>query len=66
MPEEDNARQEDFFTESLAQIYIKQKKYERALEIIRTLSADNPKKNSYFADQIRFLELLIDINNKNK
>lgn len=66
LPEEDSARQEDFFTESLAQIYIKQQKYERALEIIRSLSADNPKKNSYFADQIRFLEKIIEINNKNK
>ena len=62
---EDNVQEEDFFTETLAQIYIKQQKFERALEILRVLSADNPKKNSYFADQIRFLEKLIDIN-KNK
>jgi hypothetical protein len=62
---EDDVQEEEFFTETLAQIYIKQQKFERALEIIRALSADNPKKNSYFADQIRFLEKLI-INNKNK
>ena len=64
LPEEDDTRQEDFFTESLAQIYIKKQKYNSGLEIIRALSADNPKKNSYFADQIRFLEKIIEINNK--
>ena len=54
-----------FLTETLARIYIKQKKYEQALAIIRQLSLNFPKKSAYFADQIRFLELLI-INEKNK
>jgi tetratricopeptide (TPR) repeat protein len=51
------------FTETLAQIYIKQKKYDRALSILRKLIAEYPEKNIYFADQIRFLEKLI-INTK--
>lgn len=59
------ANEEDYFTETLAKIYIKQGRYDKALEIIRKLMANYPKKNSYFADQIRFLEKLI-INNKNK
>ncbi|MDO5665697.1 MAG: hypothetical protein Q4G63_10635 [Bacteroidia bacterium] len=54
-----------FLTETLAKIYIKQKKYEQALAIIRQLSLNFPKKSIYFADQIRFLELLI-FNEKNK
>ena len=54
----------EFFTESLARIYIKQGRYSKALEIIRRLSLDNPKKNAYFADQIRFLEKLVINNNK--
>lgn len=56
--------EEGYFTETLARIYIKQGNYSRALQIIRQLSLDNPKKNAYFADQIRFLEKLIINNNK--
>lgn len=54
-----------FFTETLARIYIKQGRYDKALEIIRRLSLNFPKKNAYFADQMRFLEKLI-INNSKK
>ncbi|KAA6329966.1 hypothetical protein EZS27_021276 [termite gut metagenome] len=54
---------ESCFTETLAKIYIKQKKYAKALEIIRNLSIKNPEKSTYFANQIRFLEKLI-INTK--
>lgn len=51
--------EDDLLTESLAKIYIKQKRYEKALEIIKSLSLKYPKKSVYFADQIRYLELLI-------
>jgi len=61
----ENNGDDGFFTETLARIYIKQHRYSKALEIIRRLSLDYPKKNAYFADQIRFLEKLIAINNKN-
>ncbi|HJA87247.1 MAG TPA: hypothetical protein H9778_00910 [Candidatus Parabacteroides intestinavium] len=52
-----------YFTETLARIYVKQKRYDRALQIIRNLNLKYPEKNIYFADQIRFLEKLI-INTK--
>ncbi len=52
-------RHDAFLTESLAKIYIKQKKYAKALEIIKKLSLKYPEKNVYFADQIRFLETII-------
>ena len=51
--------QDAFFTETLASIYIKQQKYEKALEIIKRLCLEYPNKNRYFADQIRFLEKLV-------
>ena len=56
---------ESYFTETLAKIYVKQQRYSKALEIIRRLNLKYPKKNAYFADQIRFLEKLI-INAKSK
>ena len=54
-----------YLTETLAKIYVKQQRYGKALEIIKKLNLKYPKKNAYFADQIRFLERLI-INAKSK
>lgn len=59
--EEEN--DEDYFTETLAKIYIKQGRYEKAMEIITKLNLNYPKKNRYFADQMRFLQKLV-INKK--
>ncbi|NDW10577.1 hypothetical protein [Dysgonomonas sp. 520] len=55
-----------FFTETLANIYIKQRKYEKAYEIIKRLSLNYPKKNIYFADQLAFLEKLMSNIKNNK
>ena len=57
--------EESYFTETLAKIYVRQQRYDKALEIIKKLNLKYPKKNAYFADQIRFLEKLI-INAKSK
>ena len=57
-------QKDEFLSESLAKIYIKQRKYDRALKIIRELNLLYPEKNRYFADQIRFLEKLIINTNK--
>ena len=42
---------------------VREGQYSQALEIIKRLNLDNPKKNAYFADQIRFLEKIIANNN---
>ena len=64
---EENGVESEYFTETLARIYIKQGRYSKALEIIQRLSLQIPKKNAYFADQIRFLEkLIVNSNKKNK
>ena len=50
---------DSLLSESLAKIFIKQRRYERAYEIISGLSLKFPKKSAYFADQLRFLQKLI-------
>lgn len=56
---------EESFSEALAKIYLKQKRYDKTLEIIKSLRLKYPEKNSYFADQIRFLEKLIELQQNN-
>lgn len=57
-----NRLNEQSYTQTLARIYLKQRKYDKAMEIIRSLYLNFPNKNIYFADQIRFLDKLIKIN----
>jgi len=64
-PNIEQADEDDFVSESMAKIYIKQRKYDKALEIINKIVLHYPEKSSYFADQIQMLEDLININ-KNK
>lgn len=40
--------------------YIKQERYAEAMEILRQLNLNNPKKSAYFADQIRFLQKVME------
>ena len=44
--------EEDLVSESLAEIYIKQDKYDRAIEMYKKLSLRNPQKSAYFARKI--------------
>lgn len=70
LPQPDNEEEEkavhrpehtddSLLSESLAKIFIKQGRYERAFEIISGLNLKFPKKSAYFADQLRFLQKLI-------
>lgn len=58
-PNLESEASESIFTESLAKIYIKQGQYEKALHIFEKLNLKYPEKNTYFADQIRFLTKII-------
>ena len=60
-PSEETAP-EELLSETLSKIYIQQHHYDKALRIIRSLSLNYPEKNRFFADQIRFLERLIEHN----
>ena len=50
---------ESVISENNVKKLIAEKKYAEAIEILRTLNLNNPKKSVYFADQIRFLEKVI-------
>lgn len=54
--EKESPGEDDYLTETLARIYIRQEKYDRALRIFRTLNLKYPKKSGYFAEQIAYLE----------
>lgn len=58
-PAPQTAASDSLLSESLAKIYIKQHRYDKAYEIIRQLSLNYPEKSCYFADQLRFLKKLI-------
>lgn len=52
-------------SETLAQIYIKQQKYERAIEVLNKINTnESTAANPYLADQVRFLQKLALINSK--
>ena len=54
---------DDLITETLAKIYIDQKKYNKAIKAYRILSLKYPKKSSFFADQIERIKNLKKNNN---
>ncbi len=45
--------EEGLASESLAEIHLKQQKYDKAIEMYRKLSLRNPEKNAYFAQKIK-------------
>jgi hypothetical protein len=45
-------------TETLAKVYLEQKKYESAIKAYRILSLKYPEKSSFFADRIKTIKLL--------
>ncbi|MBO4673951.1 MAG: hypothetical protein J5616_06350 [Bacteroidaceae bacterium] len=51
--------EEEIYTESMVNIYIKQGRYQQALEILRKISLNNPKKSPNFAAQINLLEIIL-------
>jgi hypothetical protein len=50
---------EEFMTETLARIYLKQKNYSKAIQIFKKLSLKYPEKSIYFAGQIEYVQQLI-------
>ncbi len=54
----DNKQNAQLATETLAKVYLEQKKYESAIQAYRILSLKYPEKSGFFADQIKRIQIL--------
>lgn len=52
---------DSLMTETLAKVYLQQKNYKKAIQAYKILILKNPEKSGFFADQIRAIEKLINI-----
>ncbi|WP_405608894.1 hypothetical protein [Polaribacter sp. Asnod1-A03] len=57
-PLEKNRQDSLLMTETLAKVYLEQKKYDSAIQANRILSLKYPEKSGYFADQIKRIQIL--------
>ena len=55
----DEMTSDEYLTETLAGVYIKQKRYKKALDIMEKVNEKANSNNKYYEDQKRFLELII-------
>jgi hypothetical protein len=55
---EETADNENLMTETLAKVYLEQKKYENAIKAYRILSLKYPEKSGFFADRIKAIKIL--------
>lgn len=55
---------DELMTETLAKVYLEQKKYKKALQAYKILSLKYPKKSSLFADRIKAVEKIQQENTK--
>jgi len=53
----------DVMTETLAKVYLEQKKYDKAIKAYKILSLKYPEKSGFFADRIKAVQLLQKHNN---
>ena len=53
-----NKQDTSLMTETLAKVYVEQKKYENAIQAYRILSLKYPEKSGFFADQIKRVQIL--------
>ncbi|TRO64421.1 hypothetical protein [Christiangramia sabulilitoris] len=64
LAEQGTTAPESLMTETLAKVYLEQKNYKKAIQAYKILILKNPEKSGFFADQIRAIEKLQDINNE--
>ena len=62
LAKQNNAPSESLMTETLANVYLAQKNYKKAIQAYKILSLKNPEKSGLFADRIRAIEKLVNDN----
>lgn len=55
---QENKQDASLMTETLAKVYLEQKKYDNAIQAYRILSLKYPEKSGFFADQIKRIQIL--------
>ena len=55
---QENKQNSQLATETLAKVYLEQKKYESAIQAYKILSLKYPEKSGFFADQIKRIQIL--------
>ena len=55
---ESTIENENLMTETLARVYLEQKKYDKAIKAFRILSLKYPEKSGFFADRIKAVKFL--------
>ncbi|ARV16396.1 hypothetical protein [Polaribacter sp. SA4-12] len=58
VPVAKNKQDSSLMTQTLAKVYLEQKKYENAIQAYRILSLKYPEKSGFFADQIKRIQIL--------
>ncbi|MGY0407018.1 MAG: hypothetical protein ACWIPJ_01470 [Polaribacter sp.] len=58
VPVSRNTQDTALMTETLAKVYLEQKKYENAIQAYRILSLKYPEKSGFFADQIKRIQII--------
>ncbi|MEL4308623.1 hypothetical protein [Joostella sp. CR20] len=62
LAKENNVERSELMTETLARVYLEQKKYKKAIQAYKILSLKYPEKSGFFADQINAIKKLKDNN----
>ena len=57
-------RKDELMTETLAKVYLEQKKYKKAIQAYKILSLKYPEKSGFFADRIKAVKQLQKENTK--
>ena len=60
LPDLEMSNDDTLYNEKIVEILVKQRQYDKALEILRKICLNNPEKNTNFATQLQLLEAIVE------